>query len=249
MRHDSFKLHLRVADQIGLAIVGGQYAPGAVLPSEASLCETLGVSRTAVREAVRGLIAKGLLESRAKLGTRVRPAEFWSHMDPDVLKWRLELTETSSYLQKMFDLRRAVEPAASAIAAANARPEDHARISKRFDAMVAAGDDDAAWVAADLQFHKAIYLATHNEFFWPIGQLFEIGLKEMFTIAARGSHRARAIREHRALRDAILEARPEDARAAALALLGNAEDDIRLIRSTGPAGSDSRRDPPATVSR
>jgi DNA-binding FadR family transcriptional regulator len=231
MQHDSFKLHLRVADQIGLAIIGGQYAPGDLLPTEAALCETLGVSRTAVREAIRGLIAKGLLESRAKLGTRVRPAEFWSHLDPDVLKWRLELADTSTYLQKMFELRRAVEPAASFIAAEHASAEDHARISGHFQAMVDAGDDNAKWVAADLQFHKSIYIATHNEFFWPIGQLFELGLKEMFTIAARGSHRPRAIAEHGRLRDAILAGKPEAAREAATDLLGNAQDDIRRIRS------------------
>jgi DNA-binding FadR family transcriptional regulator len=238
-QHHTFKLHLRLADRIGLEILRGTFEPGDALPTEARLCESYGVSRTAVREAVRGLIAKGLLESKSKVGTRVRRQEFWSHMDPDVLRWRLALTDTSTYVRKMFELRQAVEPAAAASAAENACEGDHFRLSAAFEAMVAAGDDDAAWVDADLAFHKAIYLATHNEFFWPIGQLFEIGLREMFAIAAQGSHRPRALVEHRALLEAILSGDPSSARAATEALIGNAADDIDLIRRTMPSAGDA----------
>ncbi|RUT34736.1 FadR family transcriptional regulator [Arsenicitalea aurantiaca] len=236
----NLKLHLRVADHLGMAIARGDFKPGALLPAEVDLCEALGVSRTAVREAVRGLIAKGLVESRPKRGTCIREPEFWSHMDPDVLRWQLAATDTESYLVKMFQLRRAVEPTASAIAAEQCTAEDKARLSVAFAAMVAAGDDNDAWVDADLDFHHAIYLATHNEFFWPIGQLFSLGLRQMFVIAAQGSHRQRAIAEHGALADAILAHRPEDARAAALTLLGNAVDDIDRIRS-GLSGARERR--------
>jgi DNA-binding FadR family transcriptional regulator len=80
--------------------------------------------------------------------------------------------------------------------------------------------------------HKAIYLATHNEFFWPIGQLFSVALKEMFRLAALGSHRPRAIVEHGDVLRAVLEREPEMARTAALTLLGNAASDIKLIRET-----------------
>jgi DNA-binding FadR family transcriptional regulator len=228
--HDNFKLHIRVADQIGLAIMRGDFPPGGLLPTEAQFCQTLGVSRTAVREAVRGLIAKGLVESRSKLGTRVRDPEDWNQMDPDVLKWRIHLTDTSSYLAKMFQLRNAVEPVAAENAALYGREEDHHRLSAAFAMMEAAGDDNSAWVEADLAFHKAIYVATRNEFFWPIGQLFEIGLREMFTIAVQGQHRPRALREHRALRDAILRRDASGAKDAAHILLGNARQDIAVVR-------------------
>ena len=89
------------------------------------------------------------------------------------------------------------------------------------------------WVEADLAFHKSIYLATHNQFFWPIGQLFSFALREMFRIAALGLHRPRAIAEHRDVLRAILERKPDLARAAALTLLGNAATDIRFIRDRG----------------
>lgn len=228
--HDSFKLHIRVADQIGIAIMRGDFPPGAVLPTEAQFCQTLGVSRTAVREAIRGLIAKGLVETRSKLGTRVRDPEVWNQMDPDVLKWRIHLTDTASYLAKMFQLRNAVEPVAAENAAIYGRPEDHDRLSTAFAMMEAAGNDNSAWVEADLAFHKAIYVATRNEFFWPIGQLFEIGLREMFTIAVQGQHRTRALREHQALRDAILRRDGTGAKKAAETLLGNARHDIDVVR-------------------
>ncbi len=228
---NSLKIHLRVGDQLGLAVVRGDFPAGSVLPPEVKLCEMLGVSRTAMREAIRGLIAKGLIDSRPKIGTRVRDPEYWSHLDPDVLRWRLEVSDTESYLRKMFQLRRAAEPAAAAIAAENADLDDRQRIQADFQAMVDAGDDNALWVEADLAFHKSIYLATHNEFFWPIGQLFSLALREMFRIAALGSHRPRAIVEHGDLLRAILERKPEMARTAALTLLGNAASDIRLIRA------------------
>ena len=228
----SLKIHLRVGDQLGLAIMRGEYRPGSVLPPELKLCEMLGVSRTAMREAIRGLIAKGLIESRPKLGTRVRHPEYWNHLDIDVLRWQLEVADTETYLKKMFQLRHATEPEATAIAAENADEHDRARLEAAFQAMVDAGSDNVLWVEADLDFHKSIYLATHNEFFWPLGQLFSVALKEMFRIAALGSHRPRAIAEHRDVLRAILERKPDIARAAALTLLGNAAADIRGIRDS-----------------
>jgi DNA-binding FadR family transcriptional regulator len=229
----SLKIHIRVADQLGIAIVRGDYPPGSALPPEIRLCEMLGVSRTAMREAIRGLIAKGLIASRPKFGTRVRDPEYWNHLDADVLRWRLDATDTEAYLRKMFQLRRATEPAASAIAAENADQRDHARLESAFEAMVNAGSDNSLWVDADLTFHKTIYLATQNEFFWPIGQLFSLALREMFRIAALGSHRPRAIVEHGDLLRAILERKPEMARTAAMTILGNAANDINLIRAMG----------------
>lgn len=221
--------HLRVHDRLGLAIVRGDFAPGDALPPEMQLCELLGVSRTSMREAVRGLAARGLIDSRPKRGTIIRDAAHWNHLDPDVLRWRIEVADVETYINKMFQLRRATEPEAAALAAQAANLNDHKTLESDFQAMEAAGDDQAAWVEADLQFHRTIYLATHNEFFWPIGQLFSIGLRQMFDIAAKGSHRARALREHGDLCRAIINREPEIARQAAMKLLNNATADIDRI--------------------
>src|ERR1700733_12027202 len=80
-------VHSQVADRIGVLIVRGDVLPGNPLPSEVKICEMLDVSRTVVREAIRTLTGKGLVESRAKSGTRVRPPEDWNHLDPDVRRW------------------------------------------------------------------------------------------------------------------------------------------------------------------
>jgi DNA-binding FadR family transcriptional regulator len=132
----------------------------------------------------------------------------------------------------MFQLRQATEPEAAAIAATAATAEDQRQLETDFQAMVDAGDDNVAWVEADLAFHRSIYLATHNEFFWPIGQLFSVGLRQMFDIAARGSHRSRAIEEHGDLCRAIVARQPDTARACAKKMVDNASSDIDRVLST-----------------
>jgi DNA-binding FadR family transcriptional regulator len=229
----TLRMHYRLIDDIGLAILRGEFQPGQPLPSEVRLCEKLGVSRTAMREAIRGIVAKGLVESRPKIGTRVRARENWNHLDPDVLRWQLEVADTEAYLRKMFQLRHATEPAAAAIAASAADDSDRERLREAFQKMIAAGSDNALWVEADLTFHKEIYLSTHNEFFWPIGQLFSFALREMFEIAALGSHRPRAIVEHGDLMTAIVDGKPDLAETAARTLLRNAATDIARIRAGG----------------
>ena len=86
------------------------------------------------------------------------------------------------------------------------------------------------FVTADIAFHQAIYFATRNEFFWPIAQMFEITLRQSFTIAAPGSHRPRALIEHRAVLDAIAAGDAEAARAATVVLLAHSADDLVRIR-------------------
>src|SRR3954447_20675633 len=121
-------VHSQVADRIGLSIVRGDIAVGEALPSEMQLCEMIDVSRTVVREAIRTLTGKGLVEARAKTGTRVRPAEQWNQLDPDVLRWQLETSDLDDYLGKLFQLRCAVEPSAAALAATRAGRGDLKRI-------------------------------------------------------------------------------------------------------------------------
>ncbi len=225
----------QVAERIGIGIVSGDILPGETLPSEMRICELMGVSRTVVREAIRMLAAKGFLETRQKSGSRVRSPEYWNHLDAEVLRWRVEATDMDSYLAKLFQLRDALDPTASAIAAAAATGEDKARIKAAFEGMAAARDNEA-FVVADIDFHKAIYIATRNEFFWPIAQMFEIALRQSFRIAATGDHRTRALAEHREVMDAILVGDPERARNATITLLGRAAIDLVKIRGRDPFG-------------
>src|SRR5260370_19508137 len=127
-------VHSQVAGRIGALIVRGDVLPGNPLPSEVKICEMLDVSRTVVREAIRTLTGKGLVESRAKSGTRVRPREQWNQLDVDVLRWQLEHADVDSYLAKIFQLRNAMEPTAAALAATAATAEDRAAPRRRRDA-------------------------------------------------------------------------------------------------------------------
>jgi DNA-binding FadR family transcriptional regulator len=223
------KLHTRVADQIGRSVVRGEIAPGEALPSELRICDMMNVSRTAVREALRVLVGKGLLQSRPKSGTKVRDPEHWNHLDPDVLRWQLEISDVDNFLLKLFQLRFAVEPAASALAATAATADDNRRIKAAFEKMASAKSNEA-WAEADIEFHRNIFRATHNEFFWPIAQMFELALRECFRMSSKGEqHRNRAIEEHRELMLAITTHKPDRANSAALLLLQNAKQDLVVI--------------------
>jgi DNA-binding FadR family transcriptional regulator len=227
------KIHTRLADQIGRSIVRGDIQPGQSLPSELRICDMMNVSRTAVREALRVLVGKGLLLSRPKSGTKVRNPEHWNHLDPDILRWQFEIADVDSFLRKLFELRFAVEPAAASAAASARTSADADLIRGAFESMAAA-ESVEAYVEADILFHKRIYQATHNQFFWPIAQMFELALHQSFRITAPGDHRSRSIMEHRGLMEAIVARDPERAQATALQLLKSTVQDIVTLLGRDP---------------
>jgi DNA-binding FadR family transcriptional regulator len=221
-------LHHEVAEQIGLRIVSGEIAPGAKLPPELRLCDMLQVSRTAVREAIRVLVGKGLLEAKRRSGTQVRAPEHWNHLDADVLRWRMEAADTGALLRKLFQVRFVVEPAAAALAARFADDAGVARIGEAFAAMKAS-ESPRAFAEADLEFHRSIFLACGNEYFLPMLQMLTMALQKSFEISAPGDHRARAIAEHGLLFDAISRRDPAAARHVALELLDHSQADLSAI--------------------
>ncbi|RWF40725.1 MAG: FadR family transcriptional regulator, partial [Mesorhizobium sp.] len=103
----STALHATVVEQIGLRIVQGDFLPGEALPNADDSSEMLGVSRTVLREAIKVLAGKGLVESRPKTGTRVRPRSDWNFLDPDVLSWRYAGGVSAEDVRALFELRRA----------------------------------------------------------------------------------------------------------------------------------------------
>jgi DNA-binding FadR family transcriptional regulator len=214
----SRNVHSQVSDWIGVSIVRGDIRPGESLPSELQICDMMDVSRTVVREAIRTLNGKGLVESRAKSGTRVCPREQWGQLDPDVMRWQMETKEVDDYLAKLQQLRRAIEPQAAALAAVNANEEDIIRLRAGFEGMVAARDAES-FAAADASFHQSIYLATRNEFFWPIAQMFKVALRRAPSAARHGEPGADPLDAHRGVLDAIAARNADQAHAAAGALL------------------------------
>src|SRR4051794_2473234 len=148
-------LHHQVAQDIGARILRGEFAPGDLLPNEAESCRAYGVSRTAVREAMKMLTAKGLIISRPKIGSRVQPKESWNLLDRDVLVWYCAAAEPSIFRAGMHRVRDTLEPEAAALAAVNHTASQLVTIEQALHAMRDASDP-SAWNVADVQFHVAI---------------------------------------------------------------------------------------------
>lgn len=158
------RIHGTVARDLGISIVSGKYLPGAVLDNEVTASDQLKVSRTAYREAVRILSAKGLVEARPKIGTRVSARNKWHLLDPDVLYWMFQSPPDEQLLADLFELRGIIEPEAAALAAQR-RTDDHLRVMERaLDNMKTFTLANEAGRAADQMFHSTMLDATGNAF-------------------------------------------------------------------------------------
>ncbi|MET0366408.1 MAG: FadR/GntR family transcriptional regulator [Sphingobium sp.] len=157
------RLHGAVAHKLGMAIVSGHYAPGDTLSGEIAFAEELDVSRSAYREAVQVLTAKGLVESRPKAGTRVLPRNRWNLLDPDVLAWAFAGEPDVEFVRNLFELRAIVEPAAARLAAQRRTKDDLKAMKDALAGMRRHTLATEAGRAADRDFHNAILLATRND--------------------------------------------------------------------------------------
>jgi DNA-binding FadR family transcriptional regulator len=156
------RLHGAIARQLGVAILSGEYQPGEALNNEVSFSEELQVSRSALREAIRTLAAKGLVESRPKTGTRVSPKSRWNLLDPMVLAWYFTAEPSEEFIHGIFELRMIVEPAAAALAAERRDSSDLTRMRQALTEMEKHGLDTEAGKSADRAFHDAVLAATRN---------------------------------------------------------------------------------------
>jgi len=158
----ALRIHGTIARDLGVAILTGRYAPGETLPGEIDFAQTLGVSRSAYREAVRILIAKGLVESRTRTGTRVSPRDRWNLLDPEILAWSFETEPSKDFVRDLFELRMIVEPAAAELAARRRDETDIADMHEAIEGMRRHGLGNAEGQAADQRFHTAILAAARN---------------------------------------------------------------------------------------
>jgi len=160
----ALRLHGSIARELGLQIVAGRYRPGHVLDGEVEASEQRKVSRTAYRETVRILAAKGLVHSRPRVGTRVSPVEQWHLLDPDVLSWVFSGEPEPEVLHGLFELRTIVEPAAAALAALRRTQQHLDRMRNALDTMSQHTLHVEEGRIADQEFHAALLLATNNPF-------------------------------------------------------------------------------------
>ena len=157
------RLHTVIARDLGIAIAAGSLRPGDTLSGEVDSSIRLAVSRTAYREAVRILAAKGMVESRTRTGTRVSPRWRWNILDPEVLGWFLQTRPTETFVRDLFEVRLMVEPAAASLAAER---RSEAQLRTMRDALAEMDRlklSTEAGRAADRAFHDAVLQATQNE--------------------------------------------------------------------------------------
>lgn len=160
----ALRLHGTIARDLGIAIMSGVYQPGDVLTGEVAASERLEVSRTAYREAVRILSAKGLVESKPKVGTKVGSRDKWHLLDPDVLAWGFENEPDLDLLNSLFELRNIVEPAAAALAATRRTNAQVRMMQRAINGMAHFTLATAEGRQADQDFHAALLQATNNPF-------------------------------------------------------------------------------------
>jgi DNA-binding FadR family transcriptional regulator len=205
---------------LGCEIIAGLYPPGSRLPNEGSLLVRFGVSRPTLREAFRALEAKGLIVSRQKVGTMVRPKVDWHMLDADFLAWHMLAAPTEVFVSDVMQLRRIFEPPAAALAAEARDAASLARIEAAYADMEAHKAGDAELVAADVRFHKEILQATGNRLLGALGSLIEMALVGTFKMAWRSlAIKDDLLYQHRDVMQAIAARRPEAARAAMAKLL------------------------------
>ena len=208
-----------LAEKLGQQILAGDYQAGSILPGEMELGEQFGVSRTAVREAVKMLAAKGMLLPRPLIGTRVMPQSQWNFLDQDLLTWWMTKENFDQVMQHFLILRTSLEPQACSLAAANASTQQTARLAELMAEMRAlhVQFDREHWIQVDTQFHQLIYEASGNPFLTSFANLFSSVYQSYFR-AITGNEVIK-LQNHQAIVDAILAGDGAGALAACQVLL------------------------------
>lgn len=229
MEGAGLRIHQAIARQLGTAILNGEYQPGDTLIGEIEHSSALGVSRTPYREAIRTLVAKGLLESRPKAGTRVTPRERWNVLDPDVLAWMFADQPNAAFVRDLFELRDLLEPAAARFAAQRRTEEQLEQMLAALAGMREYGLANEAGQAADQAFHRALLAASGNAALASLASSVGAAVQWTTHFKQRASKRPRdPLPEHEAVYRAIAAGDVEHAGAAMVELLRQALDDMAL---------------------
>ncbi|MBB0246562.1 FCD domain-containing protein [Streptomyces alkaliphilus] len=221
-------VHGDVVHRLGARIVGGGFAEGDTLDIRALGAE-LDVSLTVMREALKVLAGKGLVDARQKRGTFVRPRAEWNLLDPDLIRWRARAGDADRLLRDLADVRAVVEPAAAHRAALHRTEADLDALEAALAAMVEAGNDPAASARADALFHRALLAATGNELLARMEVFLEPGLLERDRLVHAHPAFGDAVPGHRAVLEAVRDGDATGAHRAMLALLARADADLALV--------------------
>ncbi len=227
--HGKMPIHATIARDLGIAIVTGRHSPEEVLPGEIAAGERLHVSRTAYREAVRMLAAKGLVTSQKNSGTRVNARDRWSLLDPEVLGWMFEGEPSLDFIQDLFELRAVIEPAAAAHAASRRTQAHLDRLEVALARMERHGLTREEGRAADRDFHHGVLDATGNTALIALSGTISAAVSWTTVFKQRSGRPDRDVMpDHAAVLDAIRAREPRTARRAMAELVRLSLKDIEL---------------------
>jgi DNA-binding FadR family transcriptional regulator len=209
-----------LARDIGISIVCGQIPPGHVLEGEVEASARWKVSRNTYREALRMLVAKGLLTSRTRTGTRVTDTSEWHLLDPDVLSWMFSGTPRPELIHGVFELRGVVEPAAASMAAKRRKQHHLAAMRQALEAMAHHTLVAPEGREADQAFHAALLASTCNPFMVSLTKGVTAAVDALTLFKQRLTKFTRdPVPDHWAVFDAIAARDEEAARTAMLKLI------------------------------
>ena len=216
-------LPVQVARELGRRIVAGNIEADSMLDDENTLSERFKVSRVVIRDAVKILVGKGLLDVRRGIGTRVKPRSEWVLLDDDVLAWHLSAPPDAGFLAQLMEIRVAFEPKAARWATMRATDEDIALIEASVKRMEEEKGSVENFIIADALFHRSILRAAHNEFLTAMeGVIYSAILVSVRITNKDPRENDESISFHRDLYEAIAERDGDKAEELAAALLGDA---------------------------
>ena len=198
--------HTFVINEIGLGIVTGKFPIGSILASDAVMMESYGVSRTVLREALKTLEAKGMIEARPKVGTRVSPASRWNFFDAQVLSWHFYAKPDRRFYESLFDIRQSLEVRAVHLACER-RTAEHVRLMKYWlhQMDMSEGNLEAHGLSG-LEIHRAIAESSGNTLLRSVTGIVELtlalALKSLTGEAIAAYHKA-SFAAHSAMLEAI----------------------------------------------
>ena len=242
-RYPHANLHGQIVHTLGRRILNGDIRPGDAVHAGSAL----PASRTALREAIRVLAAKGLVEAKPKIGTRVTPREAWNLLDPDVMAWQHDGLPRPMFLAKLTEVRAVIEPRAAAFAARRADAAALAALEAAFQDMGAALTgpkvDVDAFVEADMRFHLSILRASGNDLLEQMTRVVYSALVVSFHTTTRlpGSAR-RSLPKHRAILRAIVARQPDRAQTAMESLISGTAREISRLADGDLNGTTGQQD-------
>jgi len=226
------RVHANMVRTLATQILQGKFKSGDNIPSEAALCEEYKISRTAIREVIKVLSAKGLVTTAPRRGTIVRDREEWNFLDAEILEWTQDEKPDLFFTKNLIEMRRIVEPAAAELAAQRATGQDIANIENAYQRMKDALPHDInSCCIADVDFHSAVLKSSKNICLQQMVNMISAALGHMFQVSEKSllQSQQETLAVHYDVLEAIRLRKPEKAKEATLTLINLAEKNLSTL--------------------